>query len=235
MAFQKYINNVKKIRKISVEDVKEFQKKNYNSQISNLRQLKPLKLNNFRTLAAFCLFFYLLLSQSYCENFSQCSNGCCPNRNFNEKPEIFTYTFPAGSKLISFPFTPVDKSINILKNALQSTTTEFIKLFAYDTATEKYVSPDEPNFPLIQPGTGFWLFLDKETTISVQGTAVSSSPEDVARGFNLANDTQPFTIPLKQGWNLLGNPFSEPLYLLADELQIDGIPISQLPEIKNNI
>lgn len=49
----------------------------------------------------------------------------------------------------------------------------------------------------IQAGIGYWVFASKDTDLSVTGSAISTG--------------QQVKIPLRQGWNMVGNPYEAPL------------------------
>jgi len=67
----------------------------------------------------------------------------------------------------------------------------------YDPITKKYSYYPETSASTLQPGKAFWVFFTSSHVPNAKGETV--------------NDTQPFSVPLKQGWNLVGNPWLIPL------------------------
>ncbi|MCS7208402.1 MAG: hypothetical protein NZ874_02420 [Fimbriimonadales bacterium] len=99
-----------------------------------------------------------------------------------------------GFQLISIPFTPtgtLDEILN-LPTAYQAR--------RWNPTREVYEVVDT-----IQPGQGFWLFLPSSGLIAQYNTGALQFPA------NVFNNSTP--IPIKRGWNQIGNPYPYPLVL----------------------
>jgi hypothetical protein len=66
------------------------------------------------------------------------------------------------------------------------------RYFGFNSATAAYVTGDS-----IQSGQGKWLYVGKNSLLTVK--AMAAKPDSL------------FSIPLSQGWNLIGSPFSFPV------------------------
>lgn len=110
-----------------------------------------------------------------------------------------------GWKLISAPIEPVETS------ASKQLGDDLPALNLYQFYDGIYYPADRAD---IQAGLGYWLYLDKETEIDIDG--VPSGAEVV--------------VPLKKGWNLIGNPY-ESVLPWSDSIKLAcggaGKPISE--------
>jgi len=75
------------------------------------------------------------------------------------------------------------------------------------TGFTKFVEPKEV------PGRGYWVYLPEETIVQVYG--------------ELPDETKPFAIPLKKGWNMIGN-----LWLVALDWNLDEFKVRRNGEEK---
>lgn len=100
----------------------------------------------------------------------------------------------SGFQIVSIPFT------------VSGTLQEVLNLPAAYQA--KRWNPEREVYETIdtiQPGQGFWLYLPGDATIAQYDTNYLSFPEGV---FNTS-----VPVPLKKGWNQIGNPYPYPLVL----------------------
>jgi dipeptidyl aminopeptidase/acylaminoacyl peptidase len=106
----------------------------------------------------------------------------------------------AGLKMVSLP---VISEINDPKQVFGF---DGDKWAWYDPATKQYVRyPATPAFTL-QVGKGFWARFGQEVIPNVRG--------------DLPDDTRPFEIPVKKGWNIIGNPWLVELNWDANAIQV---------------
>jgi hypothetical protein len=99
----------------------------------------------------------------------------------------------SGFQLVSIPFETT--------GSLE----EVLNLNAYQA---RRWSPERERYELIetiQPGQGFWLFLPTEATIASYNTSKLRFPSGVFE--------RSTPLPLKRGWNQIGNPYPYPLVL----------------------
>lgn len=88
-----------------------------------------------------------------------------------------------------------------------------LKLARWDPRSEKYRF-----FPYdireVRSGESYWLYFDTPTTITLNGA-------------RFLKDTEvPVTVPLYAGWNQVGNPFPQPIYLGGLKFAIAGSPLA---------
>jgi len=100
--------------------------------------------------------------------------------------EMKRYTLKPGWNLISVPIEPeMTSAIVQLGDDLP-----FLNVFQYYDG--KMYKPDEAD---IQAGIGYWVHVSKNSEIDIEGLPVASEIQ----------------VPLKPGWNIIGNPFEKPL------------------------
>jgi len=93
--------------------------------------------------------------------------------------------------MASFPLLQtIPKPLDWLGPQLGDTSTW--RYFGYNTTTAAYVTGDS-----IQSGQGKWLYIGKNSLLTVK--AMAPKPDSL------------FSIPLSQGWNLIGSPFAFPV------------------------
>ncbi|HOO56940.1 MAG TPA: hypothetical protein PLN69_08960 [bacterium] len=97
-----------------------------------------------------------------------------------------TFTLRPGWNLISVPLEPE------VTNALEQLGDDLPLLNFYQYFENQFYPSDSAD---IQAGLGYWVYVSDNTEIDIVGVPV---PTD-----------QPIEVPLKQGWNLIGNPFNE--------------------------
>jgi len=124
--------------------------------------------------------------------------------------------FPMGISLVSLPFdyssTDTDAAALFGLTAMPG---GFASIAIYDPATNKYlIYPNLPgdNGKQTMPGRGYWIFEESPFDFNLPGASVSS----------------PFSETLQPGWNMLGDPFSNPVS--TDDLQItDPVAVGSVP------
>jgi hypothetical protein len=103
--------------------------------------------------------------------------------------EELEYTYPAGTHMVSFPIDPFEgdaaRALGIPAGELMLARWRPDILDA-----DKYEY--YPETPAIRPGRGFWLKLDKETTVALKGYVPDNAAE--------------YRIGLLPGWNQVGPP-----------------------------
>lgn len=121
---------------------------------------------------------------------------------------VLTHTFsgaPPGLHLISFPLRPLTDDIA----GLLGIPSDQLLLAYWDP-----VAPSDnkyqiwPRMEPIVPGKGYWLRVFSDVKLSLQGV--------------LADETRPFTVPLKVGWNLIGSPRRDPVDVSALQFEAGG-------------
>ncbi|HOO56535.1 MAG TPA: DUF6055 domain-containing protein [bacterium] len=113
----------------------------------------------------------------------------------------------SGWHLISLPFIPSGNSasalnyLDALDNSVNGT------LIAYDTQNQQLVYDIDSAFPGIgETGRGFWLYLEDNAKISAD---------------TCENIQQQESIELKQGWNIIGNPFDSNINWSDTDIEIN--------------
>ncbi len=105
----------------------------------------------------------------------------------------FTLSRTAGLHMVSFPLRPFETDFAKLLNLPAST------LRVAHWRQEQFNYAYYPATPPPAPGVGYFLQLSAPINVTIQGTP---PPTD-----------RPFAIALQPGWNLIGNPFNEPIPL----------------------
>ncbi|MDZ7816775.1 MAG: hypothetical protein U5N86_12540 [Planctomycetota bacterium] len=127
-------------------------------------------------------------------------------------------TTRSAYRMRAVPLLPINSEIDMLNPVMQyfgGFDDKLFQLFAYHSGNESYISPRIVNTPIEwTPGRGFWFISANNCSITFTG----------ARPKNGVG-----VMPLKQGWNMVGNCNDEPLYL-ADCFVIDdegiGVPFA---------
>jgi alpha-L-arabinofuranosidase len=102
----------------------------------------------------------------------------------------YGHTLPVGLQMISAPYDYTGTQIGTLLGS-------GAKLYYWDAANFSYaVTPTAPADTL-HLGAGYWVKMASSATVTTQGT-----PAPVGT---------PFKISLKQGWNMIGDPFTSPI------------------------
>ena len=106
----------------------------------------------------------------------------------------------AGLKMVSLPV------ISEITDPKQVFGFDADKWAWYDPETKQYVRYPAAPAAALQVGKGFWARFSQEVTPNAKG--------------DLPDDTQPFTIALKKGWNLIGNPWLVDLIWDVNAIQV---------------
>lgn len=101
----------------------------------------------------------------------------------------FTGGLSSGLILVSFPFTPLTTDIASLLGVSSDTVISY-----WDASQKKYVSYPDASTAKASPGEAYWLKLSSSLSPRVLGNMVSSSGD--------------YSVALKSGWNMFGNPFN---------------------------
>jgi len=97
------------------------------------------------------------------------------------------HTYPAGWNQVSVPLSPSDPSAASVFQDVPPP----LRLDAYRDGA--YVGSDDAGFAEVAPGRGFWLLLEEETEVAVDGDVVDTSSE--------------FRSGLSEGWNAVATPW----------------------------
>lgn len=121
-----------------------------------------------------------------------------PNQNVVLQPQpqpspgwsmlTLPYHYPAGSALTTI---------------LTGVTADALR--CWDARAGRYLRPTDPGFPNPAPGVGYWIFRS------------GSAPAIVAAGVPQP-PTRAVEVPIRRGWNLLGNPFQYPIQWVLNNL-----------------
>jgi uncharacterized repeat protein (TIGR03803 family) len=97
-------------------------------------------------------------------------------------------TFSSGLQLFSLPYTYTDFSLDSIFGYTG------VKVAAWDAANNDYdVTPTAPSDSIVA-GQGYWVRFPTTVTLQFAGTLTQTFPK--------------FVINLKQGWNMIGDPFT---------------------------
>lgn len=107
-------------------------------------------------------------------------------------------TFPSGWTMFTLPY---DFAGATLASVFSGGTVKY-----YDPTLGRYLDPSDPAFPKPRPGVGYWLL--KSGTPLVTGAGVPDKPVAAVQ------------IPIRKGWNLLGNPFQDPVHWVLGNLVV---------------
>jgi len=105
-----------------------------------------------------------------------------------ERNATFTYSLQSGWNMISLPLVTDTNPLNLF-----SEITGAWYLYQWDPVSYSYKGRDEI---LLQPGRGYWLWVQSPQTISIQGASYSANEMRLSLSF---------------GWNLMGYPFLSPM------------------------
>ncbi len=114
--------------------------------------------------------------------------------------QVFRRTFAAGWQLFSLPCIPND---NTLEGIFGTAPT----VYAWDPVARTYNSISDP----LEQGSGYWANLPGVTNVVIGGQALTEDQ---------------FMLPLIQGWQLLGNPFSTPIDWSRTQVAKDGVAVT---------
>jgi len=116
-----------------------------------------------------------------------------------------TFTIQPGISMISIPLIPPSSDPDFLFGF----DTRTINLIRWQPLENRYVSG---NRVVAQAGAGYWVRASERVSVSPSG--------------KLADQTQPYAIPLARGWNMIGSVYLQPTLLGAAEVRVAGQVIS---------
>jgi hypothetical protein len=105
--------------------------------------------------------------------------------------KTLTHTLQPGWNMVSAPVEPVATS------ALDQLGDDLNMFNVYQYFNGRFYTARDAEGVDIQAGSGYWIYVDGNTEIDLVGMST-----DPAAGVK---------VPLKPGWNLVGNPFEQPL------------------------
>ena len=113
--------------------------------------------------------------------------------------DLKTGSTVASYQLIAIPLNLVNGSVGaVLEDDLGAYDNRKWRLFGYQSgALQEYQGPEDARLDNFQAGRGYW-FISKNPTLPNTGAGTTVR----------ANSLQPYQMPLKQGWNLIGNPYN---------------------------
>ncbi len=103
-------------------------------------------------------------------------------------------TFLNGLQLVSFPLTPKVSDAAAVLGVSPGT----LQLAWWDPAQQKYRNYPDSAIPAIAPGQAYWLKLPASQAVTISGTQLLG--------------TDPRSLVLQPGWNLVGNTYNGNLY-----------------------
>jgi len=112
-----------------------------------------------------------------------------------------TFTIQPGISMISIPLIPPSSDPDFLFGF----DTSAINLIRWQPLQNRYVSGGSV---VAQAGAGYWVRAVSAVNVSPVGT--------------LADQTQPFSIQLAQGWNMIGSVYLQPTLLGAAQVRVAG-------------
>ncbi|MDW8107846.1 MAG: FlgD immunoglobulin-like domain containing protein, partial [Armatimonadota bacterium] len=103
--------------------------------------------------------------------------------------------FESGFQMVSIPFEVTGDVRDLFSNLPTA-----FQVKRWNPERETYQIPE-----VIRPGEGFWVYLPTPSIIASYNTEFLRIPENVF--------SQSVPVPLKRGWNMIGNPYPYPLIL----------------------
>ncbi|QHT71290.1 T9SS type A sorting domain-containing protein [Rhodocytophaga rosea] len=111
-------------------------------------------------------------------------------------PGLLSGTEQKDYQIISVPLELTDKATGNVFKALGTYNDTKWRLFSHLNGTDAY-QENTKGLSTIEPGTGYWLIMKDNTAINTgEGATFRKNTDD------------PFTLTLKPGWNLIGNPYN---------------------------
>jgi hypothetical protein len=114
-----------------------------------------------------------------------------------------TISLSKGWNLISIPLQPSDKSVEHVMSSIDGS---YTALYAFDgTGYQSYIKGESDNgLGSVEPGRGYWIYMDESRTLSLTGKKASPSVE-VSEGWNLVGYSSTTPIQIEQGLASLGS------------------------------
>ncbi|MDW8103853.1 MAG: FlgD immunoglobulin-like domain containing protein [Armatimonadota bacterium] len=112
-----------------------------------------------------------------------------------------SFTIPAGVSMISIPLLPPSGDPDFLFGFNTAT----INLIRWSPLEGRYLTADSVR---AEAGAAYWVRTSRDTPVTPTGT--------------LADQTQPFAIPLARGWNMIGSVYLQPTLLGAAQVRVAG-------------
>ena len=104
-----------------------------------------------------------------------------------------------GLQLMSFPLTPNANAAGVIDAAsVLGLPASSLQLAWWNPAQQKYLDYPNSAIPQIAPGQAYWLKLPASQKVTISGTQLTA--------------TDPRSIVLQPGWNLVGNTYNGALY-----------------------
>jgi methionine-rich copper-binding protein CopC len=111
-------------------------------------------------------------------------------------PPLLFGTEQKDYQIISIPLELTNKTTSNIFKALGTYNDTKWRLFSHLNSTDNF-QENTKGLSSIEPGTGYWLIMKDNTEINTgEGATFRKNTDD------------PFTITLKPGWNLIGNPYN---------------------------
>lgn len=117
-----------------------------------------------------------------------------------------TLLLPSGLQLLSIPVAPRDPRTEVIFG------TDLV-VKRWDPQSGQYLTVGQEGLAaLLQPGVGIWVKLPAAATATADGTA--------------ADPSNAFEIPVRRGWNMIGNPFLTTFDWAAAQVRFQGQTVS---------
>ncbi|MEW5947464.1 MAG: PQQ-binding-like beta-propeller repeat protein [bacterium] len=105
--------------------------------------------------------------------------------------ETVSHTLHSGWNLLSFPIEPE------VTNALVQLGDDISKMNVFQFHDRKMYTVHDEEGVDIQAGIGYWVHVEENITVDVEGAPTSVGV--------------PIRVPLEKGWNLIGDPYTQPI------------------------
>jgi FG-GAP-like repeat/IPT/TIG domain len=130
-------------------------------------------------------------------------------------PSLTFGTSSASYQIVAVPFVLGDKSLSSAFSAFGTYDKTKWRFFSYGGSQYTELSPSAS----VDVGKGYWLIAKTTTSVNVTSSSAGSTVN--------VSESNPYTITLSPGWNLIGNPYNFPVSW-QDILDENGITGSSL-------